>query len=234
MFDLLENAGASCCSIITSEKNTLLHWFCHYQSNDKHILLLKKLINAGCDINAENNLQHTPLMLAAKQDMINTCHILINFSADINKIDCNGNRAIDLAEPNSQCFKFLQETMQNNKQINCENIDRILWKKELCSKCSLSTKNNENKTKWYCDDKINDKQNHLIGIKSDPGYENEELSTKYKRIWENLLQTKQKIRRSKDLALQKAKDYSQQREKDLSQDKTNDLCRKESIVIMQF
>ncbi|CAF2094081.1 unnamed protein product [Rotaria magnacalcarata] len=119
MFDLLENAGAICCSLMTNGENSLLHWFCYKKENDEHILLLNKLIDKGCDINAQNYDGETPLMLAAICDMTNTCRILLKNGAIVNKCDNHGNQAIDLSVPGSDCSRlFLQETNNNNNNNN--------------------------------------------------------------------------------------------------------------------
>ena len=178
MFDLLVNSGASCHSVLTNEKNTLLHWFCYYKKNDEQTSLFIKLINKGCDINAENNNRYTPLMLAAKFDMINTCRILLDSYADRNKIDNKNNRAIDLTKPDSQCFELLREAdyIEENKSHPDYIIDRILWEKKRS--LNKSTNNlNEKKLKWYLSTE---------NISSDY----EDTRTKYKHLWKKILQTK--------------------------------------------
>ena len=138
MFDLLENAGATCRSIVIKGENTLLHCFCLRRANDKHIPLLQRLINKDCDINAENNLRRTPLMLAARLDMINTCQLLLSCSADVNKTDYQGHRAIDLAKAGSECFKLLQKAKTIHPR---RNTDHFLWKKTNSSyTCTFETK----------------------------------------------------------------------------------------------
>ena len=107
MFDLLENAGASCRFVLTDNDNTLLHWFCSRRRNDKQMSLLKRLINQGFDLNATNADQRTPLMLATLSNMPNTCRLLLEHQVRLDQIDCDGYRAIDLAKPNSQCQRSL-------------------------------------------------------------------------------------------------------------------------------
>lgn len=111
MFDLLENAGASCRSVIGSNEDTLLHYFCSYATNDRHMALLKRLISIGCDINAVTNHRQTPLMFAARLDMINTCHYLLDLGARVDLVDVHGERASDYAEKYSQCWTLLDRAL---------------------------------------------------------------------------------------------------------------------------
>lgn len=110
MFDLLENAGAACRSVVDTNGNTLLHCFCCSPLNDRNLSLLKRLINLGCDINALNNHDQTALMFAARFNMIHTCRYLIQFDdIRIDTIDLNGERAIDLAPHQSACRTLLDQ-----------------------------------------------------------------------------------------------------------------------------
>lgn len=129
MYDLLEKSGALSCSIVTGGDNTLLHWFCYKKENDKQINLLNKLIDKGCDVNAQNWEQRTPLMIAAKNDMINTCRILLKNNGDSNKCDSKGHQAIDLSVPGSECSKLLLQYVQSNS-LNKTN-QKVLWRKRI-------------------------------------------------------------------------------------------------------
>lgn len=172
MFDLLETAGANCRSILTQNQNTLLHWFCLTQTNDEHTNLLKRLIDQKCDLNAENSLQRTPLMLAAKFNMINTVRLLVQFGADTSKKDYYGERAIDLASINSQSWKFLQKEL-----FRTDKRDHVIVGKLRSHPRDTSSRPNSQ------DFDVDD--SHL----------------KHKRVWEILLHTKDKIRRNKDAQL---------------------------------
>jgi ankyrin repeat protein len=233
MFDLLENAGATCRSVVTNGGNTLLHWFCFNKANDEHMSLLKKLIKKGCDVNAQNNLLHTPLMLAAKLNMINTCHILLNASADMNIVDHQGNQAIDLAIQGSECFKLLKRAKHTNYKHN-HNTDGVIWKKQINYTRSLAKQMNEPIPSLYNDEikikrySANALENYMCNET-----DREELDTKYKRMWEKLLQTKQKIRR-RDTSLQKSRERSQSRKRDLSQQRPSDLCQKDSTIVVKL
>jgi hypothetical protein len=186
MFDLLVNSGASCHSVVNNEKNTLLHCFCFNQTNDAQTSLFKKLINKGCDINAENNNRYTPLMLAAKLDMINTCQILLTAHADMFKTDKKGCQAIDLAKPNGQCFEFLRQAtyIEQNKSHPDHIIDRINWEKQRSSSKSTNHVNtNENKSKWYLSNSRNE-----INLSIYDADRDQEIHAKYKHLWKKLLQ----------------------------------------------
>ncbi|UJR35082.1 hypothetical protein I4U23_027857 [Adineta vaga] len=115
MFDLLDSAGALAPSIVITGDNTLLHWFCYKKENEGHLSILEKLIKTGVDINAQNLQQRTSLMVAVRNDMTNTCRILLQNNADIEKIDYNGNQAIDLSVPGSECSKILLHTSRTEK-----------------------------------------------------------------------------------------------------------------------
>jgi hypothetical protein len=219
MFDLLENAGASCRTVVTNGENTLLHWFCYNKANDQQTSLLKKLIDIGCDVNAENDRQRTPLMIAAKLNMINTCQILVDAYADIDKVDDKGFRAIDLTKLGSESFKLLQKVAhtQQKKSQSYQNIDRIARKKQTILQHSLSMRMNEptnhfkideHQIKRYpsntvCQEKKLASENNLFCNETDRQQEND---TKYTRMWEKLLHKKQKIPRTKHLSLQKIND----------------------------
>ena len=166
MFDLLETAGANCRSIINSTQTTLLHWFCSTQTNDQHTNLLRRLIDQKCDLNAENHLQQTPLMLAAKLNMINTVRLLVKLGADSSKIDCHGERAIDLAPIDSQSWRFLEKELFRTDRYSV----------------SVKKQNYDN---------IADKS-------TSQDYNFDDSHTKHKRMWDKLMQTKDKIRRYKD------------------------------------
>jgi hypothetical protein len=134
MFDILNNAGDVQSSSITDGGFTLLHWFCYKTENDECISLLEKLIEKGCDINASNFDERTPLMAAAKNNMINTCRLLLKKGADIDKRDRQENRAIDLCTPDSECSKlFLNASNTQKLKIphtpTIKLSKTIVWKK---------------------------------------------------------------------------------------------------------
>ena len=214
MFDLLENAGASCRSTVTSGNNTLLHHFFYHKINDQHGSLLKKLLDVGCDINAENNLQRTPLMLAAKLNMVNTCEMLLNGNAETEKVDFRGHRATDFAKLGSECFRLLEHVKRaQSKSQSQQHTDRIIYKKHIAPHRQLSMRTsesishydpNENKAKWYssdtmCEEKTIEDQNKVKSIETRHGHEHD---GKYKRQWNKLRQKKHEIRQTKQLSLQ--------------------------------
>lgn len=213
MFYLLENAGASCRNVVTTGGNTLLHWFCYTKANDEHTSLLTKLIDIGCNIDAENYRQHTPLMLAAKFNMLNTCKILIDANADIDKVDYKGFRAIDLAKIGSECFKLLQRItrIQQKKSQSHQHINRITEKKQATPQRPLSMHISESidLLKTYKPSNIVSQEKkletatNLLYNKFNPEQKND---TKYKHMWEKYLNKKPKIRGTKHLSLQKIND----------------------------
>jgi hypothetical protein len=220
MFDLLENAGASCLSVVTDAKNTLLHWFCCNIENDEHTSILKKLISKGCDIDAENRIQRTPLMLVAKSNMINTCHILLDAQAKTDKMDFKGYRAVDLAKPNSECFKLLQQVIniQQRQNITHTISNDIVLRRKLISTTRRVTaqisepishsNNNEVKIKRNSstgthEGKIFQSQMDLSYTQSHEIEEAQESDAIYKRVWEKLIQTGQRKRRTIYSSLQR-------------------------------
>ncbi|CAF0880991.1 unnamed protein product [Rotaria sp. Silwood1] len=157
MFDLLDNIGAVCSSLVTNDGNTLLHWFCYKKQNDEYTNLLNKLIEKGCDINAKNSNQRTPLMLAVKYNMINTCRILLKNEVNIDECDYNGNKAIDLSTPGSICSSLLLQTANDNKSKanvedsqNIKSKTRIVYKRRINngrrSTTEITTINSDTKT----------------------------------------------------------------------------------------
>ncbi|CAF3296941.1 unnamed protein product [Rotaria socialis] len=245
MFDLLENAGAPCRSVVNNEKNTLLHCFCHNKDNDERISLLEKLIDKGCDVNAENTARRTPLMLAVKLNMINTCRVLINVHANIDKIDYKGFQAIDFTEPDSDCFRLLKQGKDTQKMNSkaSHNKDRTHRRKKYISTSPLSKqiiepikhfRVHDNKIKPFMstvsyEGKTMKTQNNLSRIESDRKHSTEEIHTKYKNMWEKLIETQQQIPRTSDLSLRKADESSHQLKSNLSQARTNDLHKKQNV-----
>lgn len=221
MFDLLDKAGVICHPVVTTGDNTLLHWFCYNEANDENMSLLKKLIDKGCDVNATNDLQRTPLMIAAKLNMINTCHVLLNSSADIDAMDSEDYHAIDLAKLDSDCFILLQEAKRKRSQSKRHNKERILYKRQITPTRSLSTQGIDSVNSSDTDE--NQRKYNSISTCDVQTMSDQEFDTKYKRMWEKVLQTKHKIRRTRDLSLQRSSDCPQQRIMDSSQSRTNDL-----------
>ena len=123
MFDLLENAGASCVFSPAAGDDHLLHWFCSRRDNDQHSSLLKKLIKTGCDINAENCEQRTPLFVAAQNDMVNTCRLLLLAGAMPNKVDCRGYRPLDVVPRNGQCLPLLLQHMKSSNMESPSGVE---------------------------------------------------------------------------------------------------------------
>ncbi|CAF0717900.1 unnamed protein product [Adineta steineri] len=209
MFDLLANAGALDSSIVTVDKNTLLHWFCYTKENDKQISLLEKLIKKGYDINAQNWQRRTPLIIAVKNDMTNTCRILLDNEAHIGKYDCNGHQAIDLSVPGSECSKILLHAMKTERYklrllstpVN-KSRNTMIRKQRIGSArrftteiCNTDNNNNETKdqdnlSKHSQEDKQNTSTFHaylsLNDIKDNSGIE-----TKYERVWEKSFKPRQ-------------------------------------------
>ncbi|CAF0896950.1 unnamed protein product [Rotaria sp. Silwood1] len=228
MFDLLANAGASYRSVVTTGQNTLLHCFCHNKANDEQTVLLEKLIINGCDVNAENSIRRTPLMLAAALNMINTCSVLINAHADLYKTDYKGNQAIDFTKPDSESYKLLQQVtyIQQTKTQSHHNKDRVHLKKQYHSTYALSMQKSESPKHFSNDKKNIENQNNLLRTVSERGCNAQEINTKYKNIWEKLLETKQAIGRTRDLSLDRTRDPVRHRKRDLSEQRTNNFNQK--------
>ena len=182
MFDLLENAGASCRSVVGPNENTLLHWFCSHASNDQHMSLLKRLINLGCDINAVNNDQQTPLMFAARLNMINTCHYLLDFEARLDSVDSNGERAIDFAVKHSECWILFDQESNGVKRQPAQS--------QLLGTNSMKiSRRNPYQDSFHGDDgdDIFEMKIHRFShIRSDDDCSNDEPDMKYARMLEEL------------------------------------------------
>lgn len=134
MYDLLEKSGAIISSILTDGQNTLLHWFCYKKENDQHPNLLQKLIDQGCDIDGHNQERLTPLMMAAKGDMIETCRLLLRNGAQIDKQDLFGNKAIDLTKIGSQCCRLLIEEGEirgNQASPSISSRETMIYRKRI-------------------------------------------------------------------------------------------------------
>ena len=216
VFDLLENAGAVCQSVITVGENNLLHWFCSSKENDKHISLLEKLITKGCDINTENSDQYTPLMLAVKDDMINTCRVLLNAQAKIDTADSKGNKAIDLAKPDGECSKLLRQKLE--VQTKNSPSTTVVWKKRINFSRRHTSQLSDLKhddisspgtsSKYSDTEETIETQNNGSPIQPyiypNRRRDSEEMDTKYERMWGKLLHTRQNRRAAKRLSQQLA------------------------------
>ncbi|CAF3710221.1 unnamed protein product [Rotaria socialis] len=231
MFDLLENAGALCCSLMSNGENSLLHWFCYINENDEHIPLLNKLIDKGCDINAQNDDGETPLMLAARCDMTNTCRILLENGAIVNKCDNHGNQAIDLSVPGSDCSRlFLQATNNNNNNNNNNNKTELniqkypsdrssktaVWRRRIHRErrftVEVDVKNDETQLQSALPASVNEEKNtnaasnrYFFPLRR---RNSEEINTKYERVREKLLNTSQRRHGSKTLSKQRTNSTS--------------------------
>ena len=128
MYDLLEQSGALVTAILTDGENNVLHWFCYRKENDENVSLLQKLLDKGCDIDAQNRDKLTPLMIAAKSNMFDTCRLLLKNRADMDKRDSGGKQAIDFTIPGSECSKlFLKE---KNIRVSPTN-KKVIWRKRI-------------------------------------------------------------------------------------------------------
>jgi hypothetical protein len=190
MYDLLEKSGALTSSIVTDGDNTLLHWFCYKKENDKNLTLLQKLLDTGCNINAQNHEQLTPLMIAAKFNMIETCRLLLNNQADIDKYDFKGNQAIDLTTPGSECSKLLlQEKHTRISPLN----EKILWKKRIDStrRRAISEVNGEVLSLF---EEI-DLTNSYLRPPNCPSQKrhSDQFDHKHKHVWEKLIQSSPRL-----------------------------------------
>ena len=151
MFDILENAGASCRSVLGPDENTLLHWFCLHRHNDKQISLLKRIINQGCDLNAVNIDQRTALMLAAKLNMLYTCRILLGAQVQLDQVDRYGYRAIDLARPSSKCWSLLKRAPMHPSN------GMIVWRQMIDTNSKTILKEDEKHSGKLSDDPMTDR-----------------------------------------------------------------------------
>ncbi|CAF1436789.1 unnamed protein product [Didymodactylos carnosus] len=121
MFDLFDNCGAQMKDVLTEGDNTLLHWFCYIKSNES-LYILKRLLELGCDINAENHHQRTPLMLGARNGLVETVRLLLNKGAKTDKIDFKGYRALDFAKVFNQmaCYHLLKDVTDPLPTVSSE------------------------------------------------------------------------------------------------------------------
>ena len=212
MFDLLESAGAYAHSVVSNGDENLIHWFCSNQSNDSNMSLLEKLIERGCDINAENWEQRTPIFIAVKNDMINTCRILIQSDAQLNMLDAKGYRPMDLALPTSQCFKLFQPNLQRkSSDSSSQNASpvksnsarlrrhRLDFRRRFTTDLSGATTNSPSTSSKHSDQcETDDEQkggtNVSPYIYPNRQRDSDDMDTKYERMWEKLRQ-KREVRR---------------------------------------
>ncbi|CAF1294978.1 unnamed protein product [Rotaria sordida] len=236
MFSLLESAGASCRSVVATGQNTLLHCFCQHKANDQQMHLLEKLINRGCDVNAENNNRRTPLMFAARLEMINTCCVLINAYADINKTDYKGNRAIDYTKQDSECFKLLQRVIyiQQAKSQSHQNKDRTHSKKYHQSTSSVPVEKSVSTKHLKGDKKTSEHRSNLLRSRSDQVHNAEEINKKHKSMWDKLLEAKPMRSKSREVLPEKSTDSFGKKKRDLSENRITDFNQKKNPTVIKF
>ena len=220
MFDVLEDAGGLKDISVTDGGYTLLHWFCYKKENDESISLLEKLIEKGSDVNAMSWDECTPLMSAAKNNMINTCRLLLKKGADAAKRDKNGNQAIDLSPPASECTKLLSQVSNTQKfkiQISPSvRLNGAALSKKRGDLLRRYTTDSPNMKRYETDDQSvpsKDSEDELQSNASprpsafsmERKSSTDSISTR-ERIWEKLVQAKQK--RQALRALHKSRTYS--------------------------
>ena len=210
MYDLLERSGAIVSSIVTDGQNTLLHWFCYKKENDQRLNLLQKLIDHGCDIDAHNQERLTPLMMAVKGDMIETCRLLLRNGAQIDKQDLFGNKAIDLTKNGSQCCQLLIEESEirgNQDSPSISSRETMIYRKRIDTIRPFAINSNERGRS--CEFLSNNEQDEEKGegFLHPPIYPNEkrhseQIDRKHDhRVLEKLLQTNPKRHLLKNLHL---------------------------------
>jgi len=213
MFDLLENAGALVSSVVTAGNNTLLHWFCYKKEIDECMSLLKKLIDKEFDINAQNWQQRTSLMIAVKNNMTNTCRLLIENGADMDKQDYNGHQAIDFSLPDSECSKILLHATNTEKlKLQLHNRpDKTIVRRQRIDVGQSRTINNDeinnedNSSKHSDEEKRSNASPHPY-IYPNRLKDHDEIETNYERVWDKPLQKKRPPRLAK--TLNKEQSYS--------------------------
>lgn len=219
MFDLLENAGVLCCSLVTTCENNLLHWFCYKRENDECVSLLNKLIEKGCDLNAQNSSGETPLILAAKLDMTNTCRLLLKNGAATDKYDIHGNQAIDLSTPGSECSTLILQAMQTQKnEPNTQNTPNMKPQNTIVGRRRIRNDRrftievgdiNKDDTKAKPTPPASIIEEERISPTSDTQFfpmrrtNSEEIKTKYETLLEKLLNKNHKRRSVKNLSAQR-------------------------------
>jgi hypothetical protein len=147
-------------------------------------------------------------MIAVKDDMINTSRILLNAQAKIDTIDCKGNKAVDLAKPGSECSKLLRQvTKEQNPSIETPNT--VLWKKRVdftrrntteLSDIHNNVANSPCLSLGYSED---EGQNNVSSVYPNRRRDSDDMDTKYERMWEKLLHTRQKRRAARKLSQQR-------------------------------
>ena len=76
--------GADVNSVLTDSNGaTILHYACQFE----HTAIVKKLLTHGANINAKNDLEITPLMLAIQERQFETAKELLNHGANVNMKD---------------------------------------------------------------------------------------------------------------------------------------------------
>merc|ERR550517_279305 len=81
----------------------------HHASYRGHYYTAEWLIKNGCNVNAKSHLGNTPLIMATKNGLTNTCRTLIDFGADVNAVNNEGENAYDVAKQNrkTDTYEFL-------------------------------------------------------------------------------------------------------------------------------
>ena len=152
--------------------------------------------------------------------MTNTCRLLIKNQADMNKYDCNGNQAIDLSVPGSECSKILLQTTNTEKSklqlpgspfnkhgktiIRTQRLDMTRRRITEISDIKIGQTNDGDSSSKYSNE---EKQSNASGhscIYPKQLKDNDETETKYERIWDKFLQIKQTPRLANKLHKERA------------------------------
>ena len=70
----------------------------HYASNQGHTSIVKSLLDAGVDINRQDQYGRSPIQLAAMYGHVATVRVMLSYGANVNVIDRWGKSPLDSAE----------------------------------------------------------------------------------------------------------------------------------------
>merc|ERR1712060_98857 len=100
----------------------------HHASYKGHICTVKLLINKGCNIEARSLKGNSPLIMAARNGLTETCRALIEHGADASVKNNDGDSACDVAKKSNkiETYKLLTGSLQQSHCKSRKSFKQIL------------------------------------------------------------------------------------------------------------
>lgn len=118
---LFSNITQDIINKLNSRGDTILHMVMEQDNKNTLIMALKM----GCDVNAKNNQNETPLFNAIKAGLYDNVRLILNYSANLYVVNKNGDTplllAVNTPKKNLKIIRLLVDNGANIKDFNEEN-----------------------------------------------------------------------------------------------------------------